>query len=66
MRTRHDLVFCKVLTSTYARYSINAGNIIKWKRNFKKNIVKKNLGERTTKEVDIIKIKSYFSVFTEI
>ena len=46
-----------------ARHSLNARNVINWKHNFKENKIKKDLGERITKEVVIIKIESYFSAF---
>ena len=53
-----------VVTSTFARHSLNARNVINWERNFKGNIIKKKyLGERIRKEVVIIRIESYFSAF---
>ena len=55
--------FLQVVTSTFARHSLNARNIINWKRNFKEKIIKKYLGERIKKEVVIIRIESYFSAF---
>ena len=63
MRSRRHLDFLNVLTSTLARHSLNARNVINWKRNFKKGIFKKYLGERIKKEVVIIRIESYFSAF---
>ena len=51
------------MTSTFARHSLNARNVINWERNFKENIIKKYLGERIRKEVVIIRIESYFSAF---
>ena len=47
----------------FARHSLNARNVINWERNFKENIIKKYLGERIRKEVEIIRIESYFSAF---
>ena len=58
---RH-LVFLNVMTSMYARHSLNAQNVIKLMRNFKKTYLKNYLGERITKEVVIIRIESCFSV----
>ena len=49
--------------SMFARHSLNAQNVINWERNFKENIIKQYLGERLKKEVVIIRIESYFSVF---
>ena len=63
MRSRHHLDFLNVMTSTFARHSLNARNIINWERNFKENIIKRYLGERIRKEVVIIRIESYFSAF---
>ena len=63
MRSRRHLVFMNVVTSTFARHSLNARNLINWERNFKENIIKKYLGERIRKEVVIIRIESYFSAF---
>ena len=40
LRTRHS-----------ERHSLNAWNVINWKRYFEENIIKKYLGERITKEV---------------
>ena len=62
MRSRRHLVFER--RDVYIRTScLNARNVINWERNFKENIVKKNLGERIRKEVVIIRIESYFSAF---
>ena len=55
--------FLQVVTSTFARHSLNARNVINWKRNFKEKIIQKYLGERIKKEVVIIRIESYFSAF---
>ena len=55
--------FLTAVTSTFARHSLNARNVINWERNFKENVVKKYLGERIWKEVVIIRIESYFSAF---
>ena len=63
MRSRRHLDFLNVVTSTLARHSLNARNVINLKRNFKKRIFKKYLGERIKKEVVIIRIESYFSAF---
>ena len=63
MRSRRHLVFLNAVTSTFACHSLNARNVINWERNFKEKIVKKYLGERIRKEVVIIGIESYFSVF---
>ena len=63
MRSRRHLVLMNVVTSTFARHSLNARNVINWERNFKENIIKKYLGERIRKEVVIIRIESYFSAF---
>ena len=63
MRSRRHLDFLNVVTSTFARHSLNARNVINWECNFKKNIIKKYLGERIKKEVVIIRIESYFSAF---
>ena len=46
-----------VVTSTYSPLSLNAQNVINWKRNFKEHIIKKYLEERITKEVVIIRIR---------
>ena len=43
----------------FARHSINARNVINWKRNFKGKIIKQYLGERIKKEVVIVRIESY-------
>ena len=40
MRSRRHLVFMNVVTSTFARHSLNARNFINWERNFKENIIK--------------------------
>ena len=40
MRSRRHLVFMNVVTSTFARHSLNARNVINWERNFKENIIK--------------------------
>ena len=61
----HQLVF-NVVTSTYARHSLNTRNVINWKRNFKENIIKKYLEENITKEVVIIRIKVIFLLFTKV
>ena len=67
MPSRRHLVFLMLLLlfrRHRACHSLNVLNIINWKRNFKENIlIKKYLGERITKEVVIIRIKSYFSAF---
>ena len=42
MRSRRHLDFLNV-TSTFARHSLNARNVINWERNFKENIIKKIL-----------------------
>ena len=63
MQSRRHLVIFNVVTSKYTCHSLNARNIINWKRNFKENIIKKCLGERITKIVVIIRIESYFSAF---
>ena len=56
--------FLNVVTSTFARHSLNARNVINWERNFKENIlIKEYLGERIRKGVVIIRIESYFSAF---
>ena len=34
--------FLNVVTSTFARHSLTARNVINWERNFKENIIKKN------------------------
>ena len=53
--------------SMFARHSLNARNVINWKRYFKEKIIKKYLGERIKKEVVIIRIESYFFLrFTEV
>ena len=63
MRSRRHFDFLNVVTSTLVRHSLNARNVINWKRNFKERIFKKYLGERINKEVVIIRIESYFSAF---
>ena len=35
MRSRRHLDFLNVVTSTFARHSLNARNVINWKRNLK-------------------------------
>ena len=35
-------LFLNVVTSTFARHSLNARNVISWERNFKENIRRKN------------------------
>ena len=40
MRPRRHLVFLNAVTSTFARHSLNARNVINWELNFKENIVK--------------------------
>ena len=40
MRSRRHLVFLNAVTSTFARHSLNARNVINWDRNFKENVVK--------------------------
>ena len=62
-RSRRHRDFLNVVTSKFARHSLNARNVIYWERNFKENIIKKYLGERISKEVVIIRIESYFSAF---
>ena len=63
MRSRRHLDFLNVVTSMFARHSLNVRNVINWERNFKEDIIKKYLGERIRKEVEIIRIESYFSAF---
>ena len=63
MRSRRHLVFMNVVTSTFARHSLNARKVTNWERNFKENIIQKYLGERIRTEVVIIRIESYFSAF---
>ena len=46
--------------------SLNVQKVINCKGNFKENGIKKYLGERITKEVVIIRIESYSSVFMQI
>ena len=48
------------MTSTFARHSLNARNVIDWKRNFKEIILKEYLGERIKKDVVIIRVESNF------
>ena len=55
--------FFNVVTSTFARHSLNARNVNNWERDFKENIIKKYVGERIRKEVAIKRIESYFSAF---
>ena len=55
--------FLNVVTSSFARHSLNARKVINLERNFLENIIKKYLGERIRKEVVIIRIESYFSAF---
>ena len=40
MRSRRHLGFLDVMTSTFARPSLNARNVINWKRTFKEKIIK--------------------------
>ena len=47
----------------FARHSLNARNVVNWKRKFKERIFKRYLGKRIKKEVVIIRIESYFSAF---
>ena len=63
IRSRRHLVFTswRVRTRHSALHSLNAWNVINWRHTFKEIIIKKYLGERITKEVVIIRIKSYFS-----
>ena len=49
MRSRRHLDFLNVVTSTLARHSLNARNVINWKRYFKERIFKKKL-RRKNKE----------------
>ena len=63
MRSRRHLDFLNLVTSTFARHSLNARNVINWERNFKENIIKKYLDKLIRKEVVIIRIESYFSAF---
>ena len=49
MRCRRHYDFLNVVTSTFARHSLNARNVINWERNFKENLIKKYLGERIRK-----------------
>ena len=49
MRSRRHFVFLNVVTSTFARHSLNARNVINWERNFKQNVIKIYLGERIRK-----------------
>ena len=39
MGSRNNLFFINVVTSTCAHQSLNARNVISWKRNFKENII---------------------------
>ena len=55
IQSRRHLVF-NVVTSTNARHSLNARNVINWKRNFKEHIIEKYLGERIMNEVVIISL----------
>ena len=55
--------FLNVVMSTFTRHSLNARNVINWKRYFKEKIFKKCLGERIKNEFVIIRIYSYFSAF---
>ena len=43
MRSRRHLVFMNVVTSRFARHSLNARKVINWERNFKENIIKQEL-----------------------
>ena len=49
MPSRRHLVFLNVVTSTFARHSLIARNVINWERNLKENIIKKIL-RRKNKE----------------
>ena len=40
MRSRRHLVFLDFVTSTFARHSLNARNVINWELNFEENKIK--------------------------
>ena len=69
IRSRRHLFFWtswRLRTRHSARHtiSINARNVINWKRDFKENIIEKRYsGERITKKIVIIRNESYFSAF---